>query len=204
MAEIVAAGTNAIVRAVHGVRVQRPLFYPETMLVELLTRRPATEAGFDGGTMLFALGPGYIALLDGTSPVVHAINGETPPILDDVRALEAYLRFFGHVVCGEAGAFQIVATPDDLPPFVASPVVDKIIAATLSEPVLLARDGAGNQDMAATLLYSATLFDVVLRVSAAGTVDMIEDDPVATDLPMGAFHIIDGTRRVLLPRPGAH
>ncbi|MCF4167701.1 hypothetical protein L2U69_18795 [Zavarzinia compransoris] len=198
IADLLAAGTDAAPAAIHGVRVQAPAFRRDILLIECLTARVAADGG--GATLLFALGPEFVALFDGTAPVIHALNAEAPPGLEERDALDAYLQFFGHVVCGEAGAFQILETADDLPPHPPSPVLARLIEKCVEPLLLLARHDDGSQDVEAVVLYGGALFKVIFRISRGGGVDMLEDDPMASDLPIGAFHIVDRERRAIAPR----
>lgn len=198
IADLLSAGTDAAPGTIHAARVQAPAFRRDILLIECLTARVSADGG--GATLLFALGPEFVTLFDGTAPVVHALNAEAPPQLGERDELEAYLHFFGHVVCGEAGAFQILESADALPPHRASPVLTRLIEKSVEPLFPLARHDDGCQDVEAVVLYGATLFKVIFRVAPDGKVEMLEDDPMATDLPIGAFHILGGQRRALPPR----
>lgn len=191
--QIAGGGLPPLPPAVCRLRVQPSPFQADVLLVEVLVR--------PGASRLYALGVDFIAQFDGASPVVHEINRHARPLLAELDAVHAYLIYFGNVVCGDDGTFQVVERLEDVPPFDGGETVRRILLAGIETPVPLARHDNGAQDVEATMLYGGGLFRVIFRVSPDGMVEIIEDDILAADLPIGRFTFIDGERRLRPVRP---
>jgi hypothetical protein len=53
-------------------------------------------------------------LLDGTSPPIHQMNGDSAPLLDTPARANDYFRFFLGAIHAELGPFSVVEKPEDL------------------------------------------------------------------------------------------
>jgi len=191
---VLAAGFGHLVPAARALRLHRPGFYDGVVLLEVQAGPPPAEAW--GASLLFAIGGDFVAHFDGAAPVVHAIRARAVVRLEDFAQVWAYLRFFGNVVCGEDGAFLVVEAPSDLPPWEPSPVVSRIIEGTLDDLWLDGRSADGGWEVSGVVLYSCALFKVRFRVEADGRVEMLDDDPLAADLPIRRVGIVGGERRL--------
>lgn len=188
LSRIAGSGLPALPPAVCRLRQQPSPFHADVLLLEVLVR--------PGVSRIYALGGDFTAQFDGASPVLHEINKHAPPLLAELDAVHAYLFYFGNVVCGDDGVFQVVARLEDVPPFDGGDTVRLILARGIEPPVPLALHDDGAQDVEATMLYSGCLFRVIFRISPAGLVDIVEDDVLAADLPIGRFTYIGGERQV--------
>lgn len=192
LGRIAGSGLPPLPPVVCRLRQQPSPFHADVLFLEVLMR--------PGVSRLYALGADFTAQFDGASPILHEINRHAPPLLAELEAVQAYLFYFGHVVCGDDGVFQVVARLEDVPPFDGGDTVRPILVRGIEPPVPLALHDDGAQDVEATMLYSGCLFRVIFRVSPAGLVDIVEDEILAADLPIGRFTFIGG-ERLLKPAP---
>ncbi|WP_295622974.1 tetratricopeptide repeat protein [uncultured Lamprocystis sp.] len=146
--------------------------------------------------------PGGAALLDGTLALLHTINPDLLA-LDDDEATVVYLRFFCAFVRGEDGPFQILDDIQALP-------MDGGGRAALPQDVRqapappraldgdLATDGWRRFD--ACVLYSNALFRATFKVLSTGMIEIEDNQPIATDLPIRTRRY-DGIFRTPLSAP---
>jgi len=138
------------------------------------------------GELSVILWPSGVLHLDGTSEPFHVLRGlhRHDMRLDDPGTITEWLRLFCTSLTATEGAFVIVESADQLsltqPGQVELPdeVLDKIRPLTFEKAD---RDGAY---FAGTMAYGGVLFSVTMRVSPDGNVAMLDDDPIAADLPI--------------------
>ncbi|MEL6951914.1 MAG: hypothetical protein AAFY68_03925 [Pseudomonadota bacterium] len=122
--------------------------------------------------------------LNGTSPPLHQINAAAPIKLTDDYVL-SYLVFFTFFVRGEEGPFYVAQSPEDTyVPKKISPDVATVFRNTLRPAIFDGRDEKGNFLCDATIYYSNAIFEAEFRVQPSGMVEMIDDEPIASDLPV--------------------
>lgn len=128
--------------------------------------------------------------LNGTSPPIHEVNAKAPVDITSDNALH-YLRFFTFFVRGEEGPFVIAESPND----VYVPKLDdmargmrdsmrSVFAGTLRPAEYVGKDEMGNHLCDAVVYYSNALFNANFVVRADGMVEMLDDEPIAADLPV--------------------
>ena len=134
----------------------------------------------------FVLGPDGLRPLDGTSPPIHALNAIAIDLGQPAQQL-AYLRFFCAFVRGDLGPFRIVETVADLE---FRPRVPARRKAALAEQVAPLRAEAGEEtpsagaEFTANVVYGAALFRSRFSIGATGMIEMLDDTPIETDLPI--------------------
>jgi TPR repeat protein len=175
-------------------------FYPNCWLLDLQLQQPKEDSPLLCSALV---SPGGAALLDGTSPLLLAINPKLLQLADDDTASD-YLRFFCTFVRGEDGPFRIIDTLDDLPLVMSG-------AATVEEgflsPIrpLQAIDGDlvsdGWRRFEGCVLYGDGIFRSTFKVHATGMVEMEGDVKIAADLPIRTRRY-DGIFRTPLLAPG--
>lgn len=139
-------------------------------------------------------------LLDGTSPPIHEANELLPLDLSSASNAAAYLRFFGAYVRGEEGPFLIVDSVDDLPWLAEATPKQKQHAASVIRPLVLWQDPtlldghfANGWLAAASINYGNAIFSVIYRIGKDGLIEMLESNPVATDLQLDPSRYTGGT-----------
>jgi len=122
--------------------------------------------------------------LNGTSIPIHDANLRCPIQLSEDNVLD-YLRFFCFFTRGEEGAFYLLERPDH-------PILD----AELDEPtqavfervarpaIYTGRNADEHFTCQAIVFYGDALFDATFEVQANGNVSMLDDDPIAANLPV--------------------
>lgn len=121
--------------------------------------------------------------LAGTSPPIHEVNAKAPVRLSDSNVLD-YLRSFCFFVRGEEGAFYVLENPRD--PLLATSDADvQSILDSVARPAAYnGLNAQGHFLCSAAISYSNALFTVNFAVQPTGMVEMIDDTPIAADLPI--------------------
>lgn len=125
-------------------------------------------------------------LLDGTSQRLHFLNSAALNINTE-RAREEYLRVFCAFIRGEEGPFQIITAADQIPfidPNDRSKLAEAAEALAPPKPIDLEPARADQWGLSAAILYSNALFTADFAVLPGGMVEMLNDDPIAANLPI--------------------
>lgn len=148
------------------IRVKDPAWTPNNLFIYYLT---------DQGKLFW---------LNGTSPPIHEVNAKAPIKITDDNVLE-YLRFFCFFVRGEEGPFLIAEGVDDS--YMPKDVDDKtrmVIENTIRPASYEGKNEQGHWLCDAVVYYSNALFIANFAVQPGGMIEMLDDDPIATDLPV--------------------
>jgi ankyrin repeat protein len=122
--------------------------------------------------------------LNGTSPPIHEVNARAPIQLTPDNVLD-YLRFFCFFVRGEEGPFYITESLDDpVLPRAMPPAVRKVLAGTVRPALYEGLDSDGHFLCNAVVFYSNALFAADFSVYPTGMMEMLDDEPIAADLPV--------------------
>ncbi len=127
---------------------------------------------------------GHLFRLNGTSPPIHEVNAKSPIKLNDQNVVE-YLKFFCFFVRGDEGAFYPLERADD--PALSGNFDDAVVRLLESNahPVILEGKNKQGQFLCnAILSYSNALFTANFAVHPTGMVEMLNDEPIAGDLPV--------------------
>lgn len=161
----------------------RPLTcYEDTMLVEL-----GGHAGFGRpGLMNIIVHEDGMALLDGTSTVIHDLNLEFPPLLDTADQRREYLHLFMNWVHADNGRFQPVATQADLQRrlFTGDDTSFENMTLSAFEETVPPEGSDALAHYTGTVLYGTSLFQGVMAVYRGGIVEMIDDVELMAGLPV--------------------
>jgi hypothetical protein len=137
------------------------------------------------GPFWFLAKQGRMFLLDGSSAPIHDANEADPISVTEPKALE-YLRFFCYFVHGDEGPFLIVE--DINHPAIDKTKLDdstrKVIEGALRPAAFEGKTDEGNLEASAMVLYGNALFSARFSISPNGMIEMIDDEPVAADLPV--------------------
>lgn len=137
------------------------------------------------GPFWFLAKQGRMFLLDGSSAPIHDANEADPIKVNDANALD-YLRFFCYFVHGDEGPFLIVED-------INHPAIDqgkleanmrKVIEDAIRPAAFEGRTDAGALETSAMVLYGNALFSARFSMTENGMIEMIDDEPVAADLPV--------------------
>ena len=156
-------------------------FYSSTVILRVMD---PTWAERDLVVYYLLRDQGRLFRLNGQSPNIHEVNAADPITIDRSNALD-YLRFFCFFVHGEEGCFYIAETLDD--PMMPT-AFDTATQETLSKAVRPAQlndsENSDGIDATATVFYSNALFTGSFRIQPSGMVEMLDDEPLAGDLPV--------------------
>lgn len=127
---------------------------------------------------------GNLFRLNGTSPPIHEVNAKAPIKVNEQNVLE-YLRFFCFFVRGEEGPFYVAESMDDPNmPADMDETTRSVIEGTIRPATF---EGMNEQDhflCDAVVFYSNALFIANFAVQPTGMIEMLDDEPIAADLPV--------------------
>ena len=171
---------------VEAMRVAPLAFYPDHLLVDIQVSAPTGE-GPKPAIASLVFGPCGVSLLDGTSTPIHELNRATAIKLDGEAAQLGYLRFFCAFVRGEEGPFLVIEQESDLrfAPDVSATAKAELTGALFAPRAAAVTGGPdGSQGFEAVVHYGPALFKSQFAVEPNGMIHMIEDDPVAQEVPL--------------------
>ncbi len=148
------------------IRVKDPSWTPKSLVLYFLT--------LDGN--LFRL--------NGTSPPIHEVNASAPIKLTEENVLD-YLRFFCFFVRGEEGPFLIaedINNPDM--PKGMDAQTRSVVEGTIRPATYEGKNEQGFYLCDGVVFYSNALFIANFAVQPSGMIEMLDDEPIATDLPV--------------------
>jgi hypothetical protein len=127
---------------------------------------------------------GNLYRLNGTSPPIHEVNAKAPIRVTEQNVLE-YLRFFCFYVRGEEGPFYIAETMDDPNmPKDMDATTRSVIEGTVRPATYEGMNEQGHLQCEAVVFYSNALFIANFSVQPTGMIEMLDDEPIAADLPV--------------------
>ena len=127
---------------------------------------------------------GNLFRLNGTSPPIHEVNAQAPIKITDENVLD-YLRFFCFFVRGEEGPFLISEDIND--PDLPKNMDEKtrsVIAGTIRPATYEGKNEQGFWLCDGVVFYSNALFIANFAVQPGGMIEMLDDEPIAADLPV--------------------
>ena len=141
------------------------------------------------GPFWFLAKQGRMFLLDGSSAPIHDAN-EADPITVNSEAGETleYLRFFCYFVRGDEKSHvpdrRGHQPPEALDKSKLDDATRKVIEGALRPAAFEGKTDEGNLEASAMVLYGNALFSARFSISPNGMIEMIDDEPVAADLPV--------------------
>jgi hypothetical protein len=154
-------------------------FYKQVALVRL--RDPNWDPSHM--SIYYLTNKGELTRLDGTSPPIHMMNAEAPIKVTEDNVLD-YLRFFCFFVRGDEGPFLISETMESYGLPQADDTTMKAIEGVLRPASYEGKNADGHYLCDAIVFYSNALFLSNFAVQPSGMIEMMEDDPLVTDLPV--------------------
>lgn len=155
-------------------------FYRNISLLQ--ADNPKWPAGF--GPVWFLGNTDILYPLDGSSAPVHDAN-EADPVSVTAENVIDYVRFFCFFVHGDEGPFFVVENLEH-PAFDEEKISAeeaKNISRFLQPPEYMGATEMGTHEVTATILYGNALFGSRFAVTANGLIEMIDDEPLAADIP---------------------
>jgi len=125
---------------------------------------------------------GSLFRLNGTSPPIHEVNAKAPIKVTEQNVLD-YLRFFCFFVRGEEGPFLIAEDMDN--PYLPKNMDDQTRTAIENTIRPASYEGKNEQGFFlcdGVVFYSNALFIANFAVQPTGMIEMLDDDPIATNL----------------------
>ena len=168
---------GALIRdaAIERLRVLPIACYPGATLVEAQARIDGTP-----GLSNHLKGPWGVITLNGESEPIHDLNDEAALSLETEEKARAYHALFCNTVRGDQGRFHVLTDPNELL-WRAAP--DDAIFAAITIGVRVKRTEAG-WEIEAPIVYEDNLFVACFELAMDGTIEMVDDDPVAAEMPI--------------------
>jgi len=127
---------------------------------------------------------GNLFRLNGTSPPIHEVNAKAPVKINEGNILE-YLRFFCFFVRGEEGPFYVAESMNDPNmPVLMDDTTRSVIEGTIRAASFEGMNDKGHYLCDAVVFYSNALFIANFAVQPTGMIEMLDDEPIAADLPV--------------------
>lgn len=127
---------------------------------------------------------GNLFRLNGTSPPIHEVNAKAPIKITQDNVLE-YLRFFCFFVRGEEGPFYVAESMEDTNmPAQMDDTTRSVIEGTIRPATFEGVNEQGHMLCDAVVFYSNALFIANFAVQPTGMIEMLDDEPIAADLPV--------------------
>jgi len=127
---------------------------------------------------------GNLFRLNGTSPPIHEVNAKAPIKVTEENVLE-YLRFFCFFVRGEEGPFYVAESMEDSNmPTEMDETTRSVIEGTIRPATFEGVNEQGHYLCDAVVFYSNALFIANFAVQPTGMIEMLDDEPIAADLPV--------------------
>lgn len=126
---------------------------------------------------------GNLFRLNGTSPPIHEVNAKAPIKVNEENVID-YLHFFCFFVRGEEGPFYIAETMED--PNMPEDMDDttrQVIEGVVRPASYEGTNEQGHMLCNAVVFYSNALFYADFAVQQSGMIEMLDDEPIAADLP---------------------
>lgn len=168
--------------SIDRIRVRSLACYEDSLLVEL-----GGHAGYGRpGLMNVIVHDDGMALLNGTSLVIHDLNDEIAPCLGTTEQRLDYVQLFMNWVHGENGRFQPVGNEAALRArlLADTPVSLNLPALSAFEPTPPPDEADALAFFSGTVLYGASLFRSVMALRQGGLMEMMDDEMLMTDLPV--------------------
>ena len=131
----------------------------------------------------FLTDQGNLFRLNGTSPPIHEVNAKAPVKITEANVLD-YLRFFCFFVRGEEGPFYVAESMDD--PNMPKDMDDttrSVIEGSIRPASFEGMNEQGHYLCDAVVFYSNALFIANFAIQPGGMIEMLDDEPIAPDLP---------------------
>lgn len=127
---------------------------------------------------------GNLYRLNGTSPPIHEVNALAPVKINEENILD-YLRFFCFFVRGEEGPFLIAEDINDTDmPANMDDKTRSVIEGTIRPATYEGKNEQGFFLCDGVVFYSNALFIANFAVQPSGMIEMLDDEPIAVDLPV--------------------
>jgi len=160
-------------------------FYKNGFLLEILLH----SGDILYGTFRAILTKNFCVAIDGTSPSIHALNTKRLKFLN-IQDRITYLHLFCSAVRGEEGRFRIVETLPDIGNLDGNIEVGPVT-------IYPSEENRKSNKFSAHVLYSSALFLADFEVTETGTIEMLDDKPLAADLDVDP-EIFDSSGRIQL------
>lgn len=135
-------------------------------------------------TIYYLTDQGNLFRLNGTSPPIHEVNAKAPIKVTEENVLE-YLRFFCFFVRGEEGPFYISESMDDANmPQEMDDQTRLVIEGTIRPASFEGMNDQGHYLCDAVVFYANALFIANFAIQPTGMIEMLDDEPIAADLPV--------------------
>lgn len=134
---------------------------------------------------------GVWVLLNGTSAPIYDFNSKSPPKLESDKAAMEYLVLFISSLTAGDGRFRVLHSSKSLPRFLPDGAELNLPNVKISSPEVVSRS-KGTVFLRTHLLYARNISSANFKISESGTVEMLGDNLIASELPVLGERYVDG------------
>jgi len=162
-------------------------FYDDVLLLRIVDASWAN----DRVVLYYFMFEDKLYRLNGQSLPIHQLNEIAPLKLSMDNVLD-YLRFFCFFVNGEEGPFYISEDiSDPMIPSHTDPRVVEWISGAVKPAVFKEINESGHFILAASVFYGGAIFHSNFEVQPGGFLEMLNDEPLTSDLPVRVVAPLD-------------
>ena len=158
-------------------------FYDKAVLYEIEFRRE-DERGVFAYVRAGSGTESVVWAINGSSAPVHQLNGEARLKIGSIHQAVDYMRFYIGAIQADKGRFQIVEQVDDLLWIDPSPNGSGREAVAGKLRLLDIFEDDGDWIGSGTVVFGSGVYDASFEVLETGMVNMLNDTPIATGLPI--------------------
>lgn len=173
-----------LAHACDRVRIRHLACHGGVVLAEVQGRTTKGGVGIAG----FLLADDAVHAVDGGSAWIHDLNDLLDAQLSTEAARQDYVRLFAGCVNGDEGPFQPIESADMLTALADPSETLQGLAMLHARPLMAAGfDEEGRRLYRAIVRYGGDLFSACFALLPDGIIEMVDDAPLATDLPIPRF-----------------
>jgi TPR repeat protein len=170
-------------------------FYPDAAIYELEVGRPTGKLGI----FTYIRHRDRLVRVDGRSAQVHDLSARAPIRIDTIQRAISYLRFFLGAIQGDEGIFRLIDGEQDLHWLASASAEARDGRRLRIERLEVEPSASGGWRAHGTVEYSDVLFGANLWLKPDGAVEMTDDTPLGTALPVAVERFDEKGIRVLVP-----
>jgi hypothetical protein len=155
-------------------------FYEGASLFELEVGRPKERLGI----LAYIHFGDQTVLVNGKSNQIHELSANAPIRIETTQQAVAFLRFFMGAIQGEEGIFRLIDGEGDLLWLASATPEQRKMAQSLIQRLEVETSSSGGWHAHGTVGYGKMLSSVNLWLKPNGMMEMTDDSPLATGLPV--------------------
>lgn len=180
-----------------GVWAMPLICYPDCLLCEVQAGDGPGDQRLAHSVATFIYGPDGVSAITGDSSVFHDLNESGRLSILGIPSLLEYVRLFSSGTHGEEGRFEILESSEQLEWAEPAQGAARHAIAIVGPKAQLLADGNWRADV--TIRYGVSVFSSVMNVDKSGALEMLDDEILASALPLVEEDFVGPFRFVASP-----